>query len=152
MSNKHEADIVAETWARRENAYHFRDNWCVALLSKDDVHMSSCTRSARIRPPRHAKCLAPPLRSVAAPRRGVAPLTVINVKWHNDLGLARHLPDRDCLAQVPRGDRDDRVAVPTMRAGLVTWNNDVVMWQPVASPGEAWHPLRRGDQHMVDLR
>jgi hypothetical protein len=66
LSNLHETHIVAETWARREHDSHFGNNWCVARLSKVGVHMSSCTRSARIRPPRHAKCFAPPLRPVAA--------------------------------------------------------------------------------------
>ena len=68
-----------------------------------------------------------------------------------DRCLACHLADRDGLTQVTRGDRDDRVDVAAVRAALSAWNGHVMVRQPVAGPVEAWHALRRGLEHVVDL-
>jgi len=130
-------------------------------------HCHSCLESPWLCMARVALCLLVPCRGsrghspsrlllrfvtwLHPPRGRVAPPTVVDVAGDIDRCLACHLADRDGLTQVTRGDRDDRVDVAAVRAALSAWNGHVMVRQPVAGPVEAWHALRRGLEHVVDL-
>ena len=108
-----------------------------------------CRRSSVHSPSELLLSLAPWLHP---PLGRVAPLTVVDDPGRIHWCLPCHLADRDGLAQVTRGDRDDRVDVAAVRAALSAWNGHVMVRQPVAGPVEAWHALRRGLEHVVGLK
>ena len=136
---------------------HFHEHHCVPHQSQVGVaRPSGCLASAR-EPrvsyrdhglPRMVGLIAAGLHP---PRRCKSPSTLVNVRRHFDGCLACQLSDGDSLEDVPRVNRDDRVARAALRGLLVPRHGHVTPREDVPRPVVAWQACHAVLEHLVDL-